>query len=194
MPLRRGRWHSRAAHLACTPHAHAHCSKGEDDEDEDLSNNQIVQLCRRFITFSDSYDGDKFWTVSNGARMATPLLLVLLVVELSDVVFAVDSIPAVFGVTLDPFIVYTSNIAAILSLRGLYGFVATFMTQLRFLDKAVALVLGFIGAKIPLDFAGNHRPRGARRAPPPPCLPTCLPALPGPALPKPRAQQRCAAP
>ena len=70
--------------------------------------------------------------------MATPLLLVLLVVELSDVVFAVDSIPAVFGVTLDPFIVYTSNIFAILSLRGLYGFVATFMKQLRYLDKAGA--------------------------------------------------------
>ena len=69
-------------------------------------------------------------------RVATPLLLVLLVVEVSDVVFAVDSIPAVFGVTLDPFIVYTSNILAILSLRGLYGFVATFMKQLRYLDKA----------------------------------------------------------
>ena len=69
-------------------------------------------------------------------RVATPLLLVLLVVEVSDVVFAVDSIPAVFGVTLDPFIVYTSNLFAILSLRGLYSFVATFMKELRYLDKA----------------------------------------------------------
>lgn len=67
--------------------------------------------------------------------MATPLLLALAVIELSDVVFAVDSIPAVFGVTLDPFIIYTSNMFAIFSLRALFGFVSTVMTELRFLDK-----------------------------------------------------------
>ena len=127
----------------------------EDDDDNDLDKNSIVKFSRSLMKFSDTYDGDKFFTtLPNGARLATPLLLVLLVVELSDVVFAVDSVPAVFGVTLDPFIVYTSNLFAILSLRGLYAFVSTFMSKLRFLDKAVALVLGFIGFKIIADFVG----------------------------------------
>eukprot|EP00887_Chlorella_sp_A99_P008179 scaffold12.g8179.t1 len=136
-------------------------AEGEEEEDEDLSTNYIIQLCKKVMSFSDAYDGDRFWTVENGVRVATPLLLVLLVVELSDVVFAVDSIPAVFGVTLDPFIVYTSNLFAILSLRGLYSFVATFMSKLRFLDKAVAVVLGFVGAKIIADFWGLAIPTDA---------------------------------
>lgn len=133
-------------------------SSDDGDEDEDLSENKIVQFCKSLTKFSDTYDGDKFFTIQNGVRVATPLLLVLLVVELSDVVFAVDSIPAVFGVTRDPFIVYSSNLFAILSLRGLYGFVATFMKDLRFLDKAVATVLGFVGVKIIADYVGYHVP------------------------------------
>lgn len=129
------------------------------DDDEDLSNNAIVRFSRSLFTFTDAYDGDKFFTtLADGTRAATPLLLVLLVVEFSDVVFAVDSIPAVFGVTLDPFIVYTSNIFAILSLRGLFTFVSTFMSKMRFLDKSVALVLGFVGAKILAEFAGVDVP------------------------------------
>jgi len=90
--------------------------------------------------------------------VATPLLLTLAVIELSDVVFAVDSIPAVFGVTLDPFVIYTSNMFAILSLRALFAFVADVMDDLHFLDKAVAVVLGFIGAKLVLEFAGVEVP------------------------------------
>ena len=81
--------------------------------------------------------------------------------ELSDVVFAVDSIPAVFGVTLDPLIVYSSNMFAIMSLRSLYSFVSTVMTELRFLDKSVALVLAFIGAKMVAEFAGLEVPTDA---------------------------------
>lgn len=132
---------------------------GDEDEDEDLSNNAIVRFSRSLFTFTDAYDGDKFFTtLADGTRAATPLLLVLLVVEFSDVVFAVDSIPAVFGVTLDPFIVYTSNIFAILSLRGLFTFVATFMSKMRFLDKSVALVLGFVGVKILAEFGGVDVP------------------------------------
>lgn len=129
---------------------------GEDDEeDDDLSNNKIVSFCRRLIPFTDDYDGDNFFmTLANGTKVATPLLLVLMVVEISDVVFAVDSIPAVFGVTLDPFIVYTSNMWAILSLRGLYGFVCAIMGKLEYLDKAVALVLGFVGLKILAEYMG----------------------------------------
>ncbi|KFM26903.1 putative membrane protein [Auxenochlorella protothecoides] len=106
------------------------------------------------MTLSTNYDGTNFFTVENGVKMATPLLLVLLVVELTDVVFAVDSIPAVFGVTLDPFIIYTSNIFAILSLRSVYAFVATILGELKYLDKAIAAVLGFIGCKILAEFAG----------------------------------------
>jgi TerC family integral membrane protein len=96
--------------------------------------------------------------LSFGGRVATPLLLTLAVVELSDVLFAVDSIPAVFGVTLDPFIVYTSNMFAIFSLRSLYSFVSTVMTELRFLDKAVAIVLGFIGLKMIAQFGDINVP------------------------------------
>jgi len=130
-----------------------------DSEEEDLSNNSIIRFCKSLFNFTDSYDKDNFFTtLSDGTRAATPLLLVLLVVELSDVVFAVDSIPAVFGVTLDPFIVYTSNLFAILSLRGLYTFVSTFMSKMRFLDKAVALVLGFVGFKILAEFGGLKVP------------------------------------
>lgn len=140
----------------------ATCSEDEGDEDEDLADNGIVKLCRSLFTFTDSYDGDNFFTtLADGTRAATPLLLVLLVIELSDVIFAVDSIPAVFGVTLDPFIVYTSNMFAILSLRGLYSFVASYMSKLRYLDKAVALVLGFVGCKIIAEFAGLEVPTDA---------------------------------
>jgi len=103
-------------------------TKDEEEEGEkDLSDDPIVQFVRRFLTVSDGYDGDNFFTsvatrdertgIETVARVATPLLLVLAVIELTDVVFAVDSIPAVFGVTLDPFIVWTSNMFAILSLR-----------------------------------------------------------------------------
>ncbi|DBB18490.1 TPA: hypothetical protein ACH3X3_000131 [Trebouxia sp. C0006] len=130
----------------------------DDADDEDLSDNGIVKLCRRLIPVSETYDGASFFTIQNGKRVATPLLLVLAVVELSDVVFAVDSIPAVFGITTDPFIVYSSNMFAILSLRALYGFVNTIMSELKYLDKAVALVLGFIGAKMVADFGGYHVP------------------------------------
>ncbi|KAK9859357.1 hypothetical protein WJX84_000815 [Apatococcus fuscideae] len=127
---------------------------GDEDDEDDLSDNNIVAFCRRFITVTEQYDGEKFFTLENGARVATPLLLVLAVIELSDIVFAVDSIPAVFGVTQDPFIVYTSNIFAILSLRALYGFVNTILGELRFLGPAVALVLGFIGSKMIADYFG----------------------------------------
>lgn len=87
--------------------------------------------------------------------MATPLLLTLAIIEISDVVFAVDSIPAIFGVTLDPFIIYSSNLFAIMSLRSLYSFVSIVMTKLKYLEKAIGLVLGFIGAKMITDFTGS---------------------------------------
>eukprot|EP01025_Chloroclados_australasicus_P021939 TRINITY_DN22856_c0_g1_i2.p1 TRINITY_DN22856_c0_g1~~TRINITY_DN22856_c0_g1_i2.p1 ORF type:complete len:427 (+),score=59.58 TRINITY_DN22856_c0_g1_i2:180-1283(+) len=130
--------------------------QSRDEEEEDLSQNWMVNYLKKVIEVSDNYDGDRFITVQNGIRMATPLLLALTVVELSDVLFAVDSIPAIFGVTLDPFIVYSSNMLAILSLRALYGFVSIVVAELKYLEKAVALVLGFIGTKLSLDFVNFH--------------------------------------
>jgi len=112
-------------------------AKDEEEEEEDLSTNKVVQFSKSLFDFTDQYDGDKFFTTEKGGvkTLATPLLLVLLIIELSDVIFAVDSIPAVFGVTLDPFIVYSSNMFAILSLRGLYGFVSNVLTNLVYLEK-----------------------------------------------------------
>lgn len=125
-----------------------------DEEAPDLGENKFVQFFKKTIKSSDRYDGNNFFTLQDGVKVATPLLLTLIIIELSDVVFAVDSIPAVFGVTLDPFIVYTSNIFAILSLRSLYTFTATAMSRLQFLDKAVATVLGFIGCKMLAGLGG----------------------------------------
>ncbi|QDZ23896.1 integral membrane protein TerC [Chloropicon primus] len=126
------------------------------DEDEDLNDSAIVKFCKNFIDVSEDYDGDKFFTVQNGVKVATPLLLVLAVVELSDLIFAVDSIPAVFGVTKDPFIVYTSNMFAIVGLRSLFGVVSTAMARLQYLEKSVGTVLAFVGFKMIADFGGFH--------------------------------------
>ena len=121
---------------------------GGDDEDDDVSDNKVVVLAKRFIRVHDRYDGHNFFTVQNGVRLATPLFLVLVCVELSDVVFALDSIPAVFGVSLDPFIVYTSNIFAILGLRSLFFLLAGALWGLRFLKPALGVVLSFVGLKM----------------------------------------------
>jgi len=135
-----------------------------DDEEEDMADNAIVKFAGKFLEVSEDYDGDNFFTVQNGVKMATPLMLVLVVVEISDVVFAVDSIPAVFGVTKDPFIVYTSNLFAILSLRQLYTLISKAVGELKYLQTAVALVLGFIGAKMIVEYAGVEVPTEASLA------------------------------
>mmetsp|Transcript_22483 Transcript_22483/g.69639 ORF Transcript_22483/g.69639 Transcript_22483/m.69639 type:complete len:363 (-) Transcript_22483:402-1490(-) len=127
----------------------------EEEEEEDLSQNYIIRMSKKVIGHvSDRYDGDKFFTDQNGERVATPLLLCLISIELSDFVFAVDSIPAVLGVSHDPFIVYTSNIFAIIALRSLYTLVARAVSELPYLKHAVALVLLFIGVKMILEFGG----------------------------------------
>ena len=127
---------------------------GDDEEEEErIEDNAIVKLVQSFLPVTDGYRGDAFFADVDGVRYATPLLLVLVVVELSDLVFAVDSIPAVFGVTSDPFIVYTSNMFAIASLRALYAVVAGSMSNMAYLEKSVALVLGFVGLKMVADIA-----------------------------------------
>ena len=110
--------------------------------------NPVYRLMSRFVPVVKEYRGTRFFVVEGGRRYATPLLLVLAVVEATDLVFAVDSIPAVFGVTTDPFIVYTSNIFAILGLRSLFFVLAGAMSQFHLLKLALGLVLGFVGTKM----------------------------------------------
>ncbi len=114
----------------------------------DPSQNRFVRLMRRFLPMTDRLDGERFVTRVDGKRVATPLLLALLAVEWTDVVFAVDSIPAIFAVTTDPFVVFTSNIFAILGLRSLYFLLAGVLDRFRHLKIGLALVLIFIGGKM----------------------------------------------
>ena len=110
--------------------------------------NFLVRFFSKHLRLTKEYRGEKFFTRENGRLFATPLFLVLLVVEVTDVTFAVDSIPAVFGITRDTFIVYTSNVFAILGLRALYFLLAGVLEKLEYLKVGLALVLIFVGAKM----------------------------------------------
>lgn len=110
--------------------------------------NPMVKLARRLIPMSEDYHEDRFTTIIDGRKYATPLFIVLLVIESTDVLFAVDSIPAVFGVTHDPFIVFTSNIFAILGLRALYFALAGVLDSFKYLKTALVVLLAFIGVKM----------------------------------------------
>jgi tellurite resistance protein TerC len=118
------------------------------DKPEDPGKNPVLRLFRRFFRVTPDYVGSQFLVRRGGLLFATPLLMVLVVVEATDVVFAVDSIPAVFGVTRDVFIVYTSNIFAVLGLRALCFLVASLVRRLRYLKPALAFVLAFVGGKM----------------------------------------------
>ncbi|MCO6520238.1 MAG: TerC family protein [Snodgrassella sp.] len=120
----------------------------EKAEDKGLSDNPLVSWLNRHMRVSEQLNREKFFTIENGQRMATPLLLTLVVIELSDVVFAVDSIPAVFAVTTDPFIVFTSNIFAVLGLRAMYFLLANVVEKFIYLKYGLAVVLTFIGGKM----------------------------------------------
>ena len=114
--------------------------------------NPVVRLARRLLPFSHSYDDAHFFTrTARGKVLATPLLLVLLVIEWSDLVFAIDSIPAIFAVTRDPFLVYSSNVFAILGLRALFFVLAGMMDRFVYLKPGVALILIFVGLKMSLS-------------------------------------------
>ncbi|HHY58907.1 MAG TPA: TerC family protein [Chloroflexi bacterium] len=126
------------------------------EEEGDLSNNFVVRLTQRFLPVTDDYRGARFTIVEQGKRMITPLLVVLLVVETSDVIFAVDSIPAVFGITTDPFIVYTSNVFAILGLRSLYFLLAGVVDKFHYLKLGLSLVLGFVGVKMVVETISGY--------------------------------------
>ncbi len=118
------------------------------DQHPDITRNPALRVARRFIRTTEGYEGHHFFVRRNGVLFATPLFLVLILVETSDVVFAVDSIPAIYAITSDPFIVFTSNIFAILGLRALYFVVAGSIQELRFLKPGLAALLVFVGIKM----------------------------------------------
>ncbi len=122
----------------------------EDDKEKDFSKSPGARFIHMFFHVSKEYDGDRFFTRENGVKLATPLLVVVAVVEFTDLLFAVDSIPAIFAVSDQPLILYTSNIFAILGLRSLYFLLANFMSHFRFLKYGLAFILSFIGLKMVL--------------------------------------------
>lgn len=114
----------------------------------DLAQNRLLNWVKRRMRLTPDYRGEKFWVRENGVHVFTPLFLVLVMIELSDLVFAVDSIPAIFAITTDPFIVFTSNIFAILGLRAMYFMLAGMADRFHLLKYGLALVLVFVGAKM----------------------------------------------
>ena len=125
----------------------------EQEHAPDLEQNRVVRTARRLFRTTEGYEGQRFFVRRRGLLYATPLFLVLLLIESTDLVFAVDSIPAIYAITDDPFIVFTSNIFAILGLRSLYFVLAGYLAGLAYLKPALAAILIFVGAKmLILDF------------------------------------------
>lgn len=120
----------------------------ESDHEADVKESWSVRLLNRLIPSTTSFNGSHFFLVENGVRKATPLFLALIVIEITDLIFAVDSIPAVFSVTQDAFVAFASNILAILGLRALYFVLADWVGKLRYLKPGLAAILGFIGVKM----------------------------------------------
>ena len=118
------------------------------DEEFDGEKNRVVKLVRRHVPLTMDYQGNKFFVSVDGRNVATPLFLVLVLVEFTDLIFAVDSIPAIFGITEDPFLVFTSNIFAILGLRSMYFLLAAVVEKFYLLKYGLALILTFIGVKM----------------------------------------------
>lgn len=118
------------------------------EKEPDLENNPVLKFARRHLRISTEYQGEKFVVMKDGVRYFTPLFLVLILIEVSDLIFAVDSIPAIFAITTDPFIVFTSNIFAIMGLRALYFLLADVADRFHLLKFGLAFVLTFIGIKM----------------------------------------------
>lgn len=123
------------------------------DEDPDVENNIMVKATRRVLPISSEYDGGKVFTRQEGRRMVTPLLAVLISIGSVDVLFALDSIPAVFGITAEPYIVFTANAFALLGLRALFFLVKGLLDRLVYLSTGLSIILAFIGVKLVLHWA-----------------------------------------
>ncbi len=133
------------------------------EKEPDLTKNPVLKFARRHLRIADGDHGEKFVVMKNGVRYFTPLFLVLILIEVTDLVFAVDSIPAIFAITTDPFIVFTSNIFAIMGLRALYFLLADVADRFHLLKYGLAMVLTFIGTKM-LIMPWYHVPVGASLA------------------------------
>ena len=118
------------------------------NEHLDMSKSRTLKILRRFVPTTDEYHGQRFWVRQRGVLMATPLLAVLVVVEVTDIIFAVDSIPAIFAVTQEPFLVFASNAFAILGLRAMYFLLADLMHRFVYLKLGLAFVLVWVGIKM----------------------------------------------
>ena len=123
----------------------------KNDEEFDAEQNPVVKVTRRFLPLAPAYDRSRFFTLENGRRLATPLLLVLVLVEATDLIFAVDSIPAIFGITRDPFLVFTSNIFAVMGLRSLFFLLNHVVERFWLLKYGLAVILTFIGVKMVIE-------------------------------------------
>jgi tellurite resistance protein TerC len=117
-------------------------------KEPDLDDNPALKLLRKFLPVSKEFDGEKFMTIENGKKIATPLFMVICLIALTDIIFAVDSIPAIFAITSDPFIVLTSNVLAILGLRAMYFLLAAVADKFHLLSYGLSIILIFIGAKM----------------------------------------------
>jgi tellurite resistance protein TerC len=117
-------------------------------KEPDLSDNPALKLLRKFLPVSKDFDGEKFITFENGKKIATPLFMVICLIALTDIIFAVDSIPAIFAITSDPFIVLTSNVLAILGLRAMYFLLAAVADKFHLLSYGLSIILIFIGVKM----------------------------------------------
>ncbi|MFA5594724.1 MAG: TerC family protein [Trueperaceae bacterium] len=120
----------------------------KDGDEQDLDKNPAIRLVKRVLPITTEYDGQKFFTVQNGVRMATPLFLAVVVIEFTDLLFAVDSIPAIFAITTDPFIVFTASIMAVLGLRSMYFLLAHVVHRFVYLKTGLAFILVYIGVKM----------------------------------------------
>lgn len=118
------------------------------DEEEDPSDNPVVRYARRVLPLTPTWVGDRFLVKENGKRLFTPLFIVLICIEISDLIFAVDSIPAVFGITQDQFIIFTSNVFAIMGLRSLYFVLSGVIDKFHYLKPGLGLILAFVGVKM----------------------------------------------
>lgn len=123
-------------------------SSGDDDKNENFNSTRGAKLIRKLFKVGDKYDGSKFFTIENEKKVATPLLIVVAVIEFTDLLFAVDSIPAIFAISSDPFILYISNIFAILGLRALFFLLDNFIHLFSRLKYGLAIILFFIGIKM----------------------------------------------
>src|SRR5207249_1952525 len=122
-----------------------------EDEEVDPEHNVVLKFARKHLRVAKGAHPGKFWVREGGRLLATPLFLILLVVESTDVLFATDSIPAVLGVSKDPFILYSSNVSAILGLRSLFFLVSSLMDKFHYLNLGLAVVLGFVGVKMMIE-------------------------------------------